>query len=69
MPHTPGFDLRSRIQRGRSRSVEKPQIEIGNVVRVGLYGPQLLVIDVDGENVYCEGFIDPFGASSLVVVG
>ena len=66
MPHTLGFDLRVRMQRARRLpATEKPCIEIGDIVRPRSGGSLLEVIDVDGEHVYCAGFIDPFNAAGL----
>ena len=38
------------------------------MVRLRMRGPSLCVTAVDGEDIYCEGFIDPFKASSMEAV-
>ena len=43
-------------------------IEAGDTVRCRTSRLLLHVIDVDGEHVYCDGFLDPFSASGLEVV-
>ncbi len=64
-----GFDLSKRSSRSRkSRKPDQPSIKYGDVVRQRPNGLPLQVTDVEGDKVYCDGFIDPFGASGLEVV-
>ena len=65
MSDTIGFDLHLSAQPEN----DQPVIEIGDIVRPKSGGPILHVTDIDGEHVYCAGFIDPFGAAGLEIVG
>ena len=64
MAHPPGFDLGA----GRLPAPEKPHIEIGDTVRCRASRLLFHVIDVDGEDIYCHGYIDPFSAAGLEIV-
>ena len=69
MSHALGFNLRARMQRARRLpATEKSHIRRGDIVRQFSGGPLLWVNDVDGEHVYCDGFLDPFGAAGLEIV-
>ena len=67
MSDTIGFDTRTRAVR-YFPTTENLHIEIGDIVRQRSGGLLLQVTDVDGENVYCAGFLDPFGAAGLEIV-
>ena len=61
-----GFDLSKRSSHPRaSRHPEPLPIRRGDVVRQRPNGLPLQVMAVEGDKVYCQGFIDPFGMSGL----
>ena len=70
MPHPIEFDLHYRppFRRSSGEPIPLAIIRLGDMVRRHMGGPFLWVIAVDGEDIYCEGFVDPFKASSLEVV-
>ena len=64
MAYPIGFDLHLSAA---SEPVQHA-IRVGDIVRQRSGGPLLWVNDVDGEHVYCAGFLDPFSTSGLEVV-
>ena len=69
MAHPLGFNLNAHIQRAcRPPATEKSRIRTGDIVRQRSGGPLLCVTDVDGDDIYCDGFLDPFNADGLEIV-
>ena len=64
-----GFELHHHAQRapGSDESASRA-IRTDDIVRPMSGGQTMLVNEVDGDHIYCDGFLDPFCSSRLEVL-
>ena len=66
MPHLPGFDIGQK-----SLEPAEPVFQMGDTVRCRTSRILFVVVDVDGEDIYCRylhsgsRLMDPFSAAGL----